>query len=301
MAKDKNTGRNPRGYSDAGNNAYGNQGYPNAGYGNNGYGGYAGGGYGNQNPYGNQAPGNNNPYGNQQQTVTGYNGMQFSRIPVKGEAKPNEQTMTAQSKAPKEGKQTKTEKIALPEQGKRTRKQKKLAKKSEKFDEMDLRNYPMTVGSWIGTFILLAIPLIGGICAICWFFGVGNKSRSAWVRSYVVITLLIVLIIGIALGVGWTLLSKAAKADGANAPNEVLFYGACKVVDLIGPVIGNDEAVEGVKSMIAEVLKVDYKPAGSENGGENEENGGENAGGGSGGEIIGGEGEIENSPEFQAA
>ena len=198
--------------------------------------------------------------------------------------------MTAESKAPKAkaAKGANVEKVSLPEQGKRTRKQKKIAKKIEKFNEMDLRNYPMTVGSWIGTFILLSIPLIGGICAICWFFGVGNKSRSAWVRSYVVIALLIVLIIGILLGVGWTLLSKSAKADGASTPNEVLFYGASKAIDFVCESIGKPEMADSLKAEVAKVLKVSYTPANGENNGEQGgEQGGEENGGIEQGELDG--------------
>lgn len=173
-----------------------------------------------------------------------------------------------------DNKNTRVEKVSLPEKGKRTRKQKKLAKKSAKFDEMDLRNYPMTVGSWIGTFILLAIPLIGGICAICWFFGVGNKSRSAWVRSYVVIALLIVLILGILLGVGWTILSKSAKAEGASSFGEVMFYGADKVITALEGVIGED-AAEQARAMVAQIFNVQYTP--STGGGESGEGGGSGA------------------------
>lgn len=149
---------------------------------------------------------------------------------------------------------TKVEKVDLPDKANMTRKQKKLAKKSKKFDETDLRCYPMTVGGWIGTFILLALPLIGGICAICWFFGVGNKSRTAWVRSYVVIMILIVLVLGIILGSGYAVMSGKAKAEGLEGFNGTLYYMACEVVDMFSSVIGDADAVAAVKDKIAQIL-----------------------------------------------
>lgn len=106
-----------------------------------------------------------------------------------------------------------------------SRKQKKLAKKQAKFDENDLRNYPMKVRNWIGTFILLAIPFVNVICGICWFFGVGNRSRTSWIRSYIVICLLVVLIFGLIFGVGYGVLTKNAK----DSPVEIdgVSYGTC--------------------------------------------------------------------------
>ncbi|MDE6211675.1 MAG: hypothetical protein K2G42_06855 [Clostridia bacterium] len=149
---------------------------------------------------------------------------------------------------------TKVEKVDLPDKANMTRKQKKLAKKNKKFDETDLRCYPMTVGGWIGTFILLALPLVGGICAICWFFGVGNKSRTAWIRSYVVIMILIVLVLGIILGSGYAVMSGKAKAEGLEGINGTLYYMACEVVDMFAGVIGDEEAVAAIKEQIAVML-----------------------------------------------
>lgn len=165
-------------------------------------------------------------------------------------------------------------------------KDKKIAKKAKKFDETDLRCYPMTIRAWIGTFILLAIPLVGGICAICWFFGVGNKSRTAWVRSYVVIVLLIVLLLGILVGsVIGVLTSKAKDVEvvfeeqsygtlGDYGMKGTLYYVACGLVDALGPEVvsqligkiagGNgedgDEAISGedgvmmIKMMLAQKI-----------------------------------------------
>ena len=171
-------------------------------------------------------------------------------------------------------------------------KQKKLAKRAKKFDETDLRCYPMTVGGWIGTFILLAIPLVNVICGICWFFGVGNKSRTSWVRSYVVIVLLVVLLCaGIIFGTYFGIASKAKNVEvvfdgesygklGDYGIKGTAYYVACGVVDTLGPdfveqimgmmggssgdgetegdegesEISNEDAIIMVKAMLAQMI-----------------------------------------------
>ncbi len=152
-------------------------------------------------------------------------------------------------------------------------KQKKLAKKQAKFDENDLRNYPMKVGNWIGTFILLAIPFLNVICAICWFFGVGNRSRTSWIRSYIVICLLIVLIFGLIFGVGYGVLSNKAKnveveiggqsygTLGNYGIKGTAYYLVCSIIDT--PV--GQQLVETILA----------KMGGSEGGGDGSEEGGE--------------------------
>ncbi len=132
--------------------------------------------------------------------------------------------------------------VTLPEKENMTRKQRKIAKKASRFDEMDLRNYPMTVGKWIGTIIVLAIPLINLFACICWFFGVGNKSRTALIRSIVVMWLILTIILVAALGVGYYFLAQQAKAEvGAQTINEVLIYGVDKACDMLADMIGEDK------------------------------------------------------------
>ena len=132
--------------------------------------------------------------------------------------------------------------VTLPEKENMTRKQRKIAKKASRFDEMDLRNYPMTVGKWIGTIIVLAIPLINLFACICWFFGVGNKSRTALIRSIVVMWLILTIILVAALGVGYYFLAQQAKAEvGAQTINEVLIYGVDKACDMLAGMIGEDK------------------------------------------------------------
>ena len=62
-------------------------------------------------------------------------------------------------------------------------------------DEMK-RNEPLSVGGWIGTLILLAIPVVGVIMIFVWAFGNGNVCR----KNYAIAGLILALI-GIIIGV----------------------------------------------------------------------------------------------------
>lgn len=160
--------------------------------------------------------------------------------------------------------------VTLPEKENMTRKQRKIAKKASRFDEMDLRNYPMTVGKWIGTIIVLAIPLINLFACICWFFGVGNKSRTALIRSIVVMWLILTIILVAALGVGYYFLAQQAKAEvGAQTINEVLIYGVDKACDMLAGMIGEDK-----------ILPIRNAIVGALGGEEKQPSSGENTGGG---------------------
>ena len=143
---------------------------------------------------------------------------------------------------------------------KMSRKDKKIEKNLAKFNERDLRSYPMTVGKWIGTFILLALPIINVICCILWFFGVGNKSRSAWIRAHVLRFFIIVILIVAIIGGSFLMLKNmASKNAGAETTQEVIFYGVCLIADMIGGVAGQDTA-EMIKAMVAERLGIEYEP-----------------------------------------
>ena len=57
-------------------------------------------------------------------------------------------------------------------------------------------NYkPITIGEWLVTFIITAIPLVGIIMMFVWAFGGGtHPSKKTWAQAY-----LILLLIGIVL------------------------------------------------------------------------------------------------------
>ncbi|MDE6276203.1 MAG: hypothetical protein K2M75_06685 [Clostridia bacterium] len=171
-------------------------------------------------------------------------GYGYGRSPYGANAQPTNAKTAVNSNVPATVNK-KAEKDEAPEKGLKG-KQKKLAKRAKKFDETDLRCYPMTIRGWIGTFILLAIPLVNVICGICWFFGVGNKSRSSWVRSYVVIVMLVVLLFVIIVGAGFGVLNSKAKNvavefDGVSygklgdyGVKGTLYYVTCVFVDTFG-------------------------------------------------------------------
>ncbi|MDE6189067.1 MAG: hypothetical protein K2G37_02105 [Clostridia bacterium] len=194
--------------------------------------------------------------------------------PAAGRKAPAAKNATSRSAASSKSKTT-TVHYNKTEGKKMSRKEKKIEKKLAKFNERDLRSYPMTVGKWIGTYILLAIPLVNVICCICWFFGAGNKSRAAWIRSHVVRFLIIILLIVAIIGSGWLVLkNQASKNAGAETPQEIAFYGVEQIADLIGGIAG-EETADMIKAMFAEMLGIPYE---SENGGEN--------GGGNGDENV---------------
>lgn len=145
--------------------------------------------------------------------------------------------------------------VTLPDKAHMTRKQKKIAKKASRFDEMDLRNYPMTVGKWIGTFIVMMLPLINVIAGIFWFFGVGNKSRTAFIRSIFVIWLIVTILVVGALGAGYFVLAQKAEAEtGQTGFFEVLTYGANLLCDALAGVVGEDK-IEPIREKIVGFLE----------------------------------------------
>ncbi len=61
--------------------------------------------------------------------------------------------------------------------------------------EVDKNSQPMTVWQWMGTLILLAIPIVNVVCCILWFFGVGNRSRRAFIRAFVMFAIIIIVLV----------------------------------------------------------------------------------------------------------
>lgn len=66
---------------------------------------------------------------------------------------------------------------------------------------MDNQNLPGTVrqdvsvGEWIVTFIITAIPLVGLIMLFVWAFGDGtNPSKQNWARAYLILALIMIVL-----------------------------------------------------------------------------------------------------------
>ena len=226
-------------------------------YGTSGYGSPYGGGYGSTGGgYGGRGP---SPYGSYGSygSYGANNGM--PQAPNNAPQSPAQQQAVANDDAKAKGKDKKKSQNGNSQNnGKKT----KLEKRQEKFKEDELKYYPMTVGGWIVTFILLAIPIVGSICTICWFFGVGNRSRVAWVRSKLVAILLVIALIVALLGTGYGILYSKAKNvevvfDGVSygklgdyKAKGVLYFVLSFAVDtfgekLIGQFIGGDGGEQG--------------------------------------------------------
>ncbi len=72
-------------------------------------------------------------------------------------------------------------------------------------DEMK-RNEPLSVGGWIGTLILLAIPIVNIIMIFVWAFGKGNIGRKNYaIASLILFLIMIVIYIVLALVYGISL------------------------------------------------------------------------------------------------
>ena len=59
---------------------------------------------------------------------------------------------------------------------------------------MDQQNLPgtvqnhVTLGDWIITFIITAIPIVGFVMLFVWAFGEGiNKSKKTWAQAYLIL------------------------------------------------------------------------------------------------------------------
>ncbi len=178
--------------------------------------------------------------------------------------------------------ETQFERVTLPDRKYMSNREKKLAKKSAKFDEMDLRNYPMSIGGWIATFILLAIPMVNFICGICWFFGVGNKSRTAFIRAYVIVLLIITLVFGLIFGITFVSFMNQVKAQtGAETVNEALYVIAEQVISSLESQGTLDaETAEAARAQFAELFGgVDRDKFPNSTVGSGDHNGNENNGG----------------------
>lgn len=71
-------------------------------------------------------------------------------------------------------------------------------------------NYkPMTMGDWLITFIIQAIPLVGIIMLFVWAFGDGtHPSKKTWAQASLVFALIMFVLVIILLAVMWTVIGS---------------------------------------------------------------------------------------------
>jgi hypothetical protein len=70
----------------------------------------------------------------------------------------------------------------------------------------------VSTGGWLGTLILMAIPVIGFIMCVVWAFGGGNLNRRNFARACLIIWAVFI-VLGIIIGV-----AAAAMLQGAIGP-----------------------------------------------------------------------------------
>jgi len=71
-------------------------------------------------------------------------------------------------------------------------------------------NYkPMTIGDWLITFIIQAIPLVGFIMLFDWAFGDGtHPSKKTWAQASLIFALIMFVLVIIFIAVMWTVISS---------------------------------------------------------------------------------------------
>lgn len=68
---------------------------------------------------------------------------------------------------------------------------------------------PMTIGDWLITFIITAIPLIGIIMLFVWAFGDGtHPSKKSWAQAYLILMLILVVLVIIFFILFWTIIAS---------------------------------------------------------------------------------------------
>jgi len=71
-------------------------------------------------------------------------------------------------------------------------------------------NYkPMSIGDWLITFIIQAIPLVGFIMLFVWAFGDGtHPSKKTWAQASLIFALIMFVLVIIFIAVMWTVISS---------------------------------------------------------------------------------------------
>jgi ABC-type Na+ efflux pump permease subunit len=71
-------------------------------------------------------------------------------------------------------------------------------------------NYkPMSIGDWLITFLIQAIPLVGFIMLFVWAFGDGtHPSKKTWAQASLIFALIMFVLVIILLAVMWTVISS---------------------------------------------------------------------------------------------
>jgi hypothetical protein len=82
-------------------------------------------------------------------------------------------------------------------------------------DLNDKNNQPMTVLGWLGTFLVMLIPLVNIVMVFVWAFGSnGNRSRKTFFQAYLII-FIVIIILSIVFGSAIALLVSSVVDSGS--------------------------------------------------------------------------------------
>jgi len=71
-------------------------------------------------------------------------------------------------------------------------------------------NYrPMSIGDWLITFLIQAIPLVGFIMLFVWAFGDGtHPSKKSWAQASLIFALIMIVLVIIFIAALWSMFSS---------------------------------------------------------------------------------------------
>ncbi len=71
-------------------------------------------------------------------------------------------------------------------------------------------NYkPMTIGDWLITFLIQAIPLVGFIMLFVWAFGDGtHPSKKSWAQASLIFALIMLVLVIIFIAALWSIIGS---------------------------------------------------------------------------------------------
>ena len=71
-------------------------------------------------------------------------------------------------------------------------------------------NYrPMTIGDWLITFLIQAIPLVGFVMLFVWAFGDGtHPSKKSWAQASLIMMVIVIVLMIIFFAAIWTMLGS---------------------------------------------------------------------------------------------
>lgn len=75
-------------------------------------------------------------------------------------------------------------------------------------------NYkPMTIGDWLITFLIQAIPLVGFVMLFVWAFGDGtHPSKKSWAQASLIFAIIMIVLVIILFAALWSMFSSLFNA-----------------------------------------------------------------------------------------